>query len=358
MLELKLDKNIGDFKLDINETLDLTKNTALFGPSGSGKSTILRLLAGFESANGRIVLNNRVLLDTNTGRFIPPHKRNIGYLFQKSTLFNHLNVRENLNYAVKRDTKRKTRAFSLEAISKILDLDHLMQRPTNKLSGGEIRRVALGQTLLTNPKILFLDEPLVGLDAKRKQEIIPYLKLIPKKFNIPLIYVSHSVDEITALTNQMLLLVKGKVIASGKTLEVMNGTPMQEVIENQEAGVILEGKVEAHDSYYQLTQIKLSGQTLVVPIKSFLKTGDTVKIKIRSRDVSVALSPPETSIRNMIEGQIVEMVSNQSSPNSELVIKISDQVLRAQITRFAANDMGLKVGTNIIALIKSMGIES
>ena len=358
MISVDITVKRGDFNLIVREQLPLKGGIALFGPSGSGKSTLLRILAGFEPASGRIELAGKVLMDSAKKTHIPPHKRNIGYMNQDSSLFKHLSVHGNLKYAAHRSRNNRSQSFTLDKGAGVLGLNNLLQKRPDQLSGGEVRRVGLGQTLLTNPILLLLDEPLTGLDQKKKDEILSYLKVIPQELGIPIIYVSHSPDEITTLTERMLMLVDGKVVSSGQTLAVMSGLAVQEAMGAYDAGVVIETTVIQHDLYYRLTKLEIADQTLVVPINTDFLEGEKARIRIRSRDVSIANQAPEkTSIRNILNAQILEITKDLISPNAGVLMEIGGQRLWAQITRMAVDDMELRTGQQVTALIKSMALE-
>lgn len=195
--------------------------TALFGPSGSGKSTAIRLLAGLERPQtGRICLDDEIVLDTASGRFMPPHKRRIGLVFQDALLFPHLSVRANLIYGLNLTPKHERR-IALDPVVAVLGIGHLLERRPDTLSGGERQRVAIGRALLTSPRLLLMDEPLASLDAARKLEILPFIEQLRDEFEIPIIYVSHSLEEVTRLAKHVVRLDQGRVIGAGKPAEML-----------------------------------------------------------------------------------------------------------------------------------------
>ena len=207
-IDFKIQLTRKDFFLDINFQSSTKGIIGITGPSGGGKTTLLRVIAGLEnSCQGHIIVDNNVWQDPL--HFIPPHQRQVGYVFQESSLFPHLNVTDNLTYGLQRVPK-KDRHIPLDLVIDVLDIQHLLKRSTHNLSGGERQRVAIARALAVSPNILLMDEPLSALDLTLKKEILPYLELLPKHLNIPIMYVSHALDELTRLANQLIFIDKGE----------------------------------------------------------------------------------------------------------------------------------------------------
>jgi len=267
MLDIDVGRQVPDFDLTVRASIPLHGVTGLFGSSGSGKSTLLRIIAGFEkAARANVRAGDELWADSGAGVFVPPHARPVGYLFQDARLFPHLDVRGNLEFASRRSAGGGPRFNEVVAA---LDLDKLLGRDCSRLSGGERQRVALGRTLLCNPRLLLLDEPLAGLDVGRKGDIIPYLESLPERFGLPAIYVSHSIDEIVRLAARVLVLDNGKVAAFGETAAVLDA--LQSAVPGGAAvSSILDAVVVRHLPDLQLSELRCGRQTLFIPERGTL----------------------------------------------------------------------------------------
>jgi len=264
MLHLDIEKRLGTFDLAIKAALPLKGVTAIFGPSGSGKSSLLRLIAGFEAPDkGHIRVAERVWAGGKPRIFVPPHHRDVAYVFQGGRLLNHLNVSGNLEYADKR-AKTHRQSYSFEEVVEAFDLAQLMARKPATLSGGERQRVALAQALLTRPRLLLLDEPLSALDERRKQDILPYLDRLQSQFGIPMVYVSHDLREVTRIADQVLILDEGRKLALGGTVETLNAHGFRGD-DGGKVGAILTGKIMRIDEQSQLMEIAVGAHTLRLP---------------------------------------------------------------------------------------------
>ncbi len=212
----------GEFELSVNLRLPNSGITVLYGHSGSGKTTLLRCIAGLQQAQeGYLEINGSVWQDSDMGVFLPTHKRPLGYVFQEANLFSHLTVRENLNFGLKR-IKTNFDSIKFEHIVNLLGIEHLMNRMPERLSGGEKQRVAIARALVLNPEILLMDEPLASLDSKRKQEILPFLSRLNQELNIPVLYVTHSQQEVAQLADYLVIMAEGKVQAAGSLSETLS----------------------------------------------------------------------------------------------------------------------------------------
>lgn len=355
-LTLDVQVRYPDFSLDVKHSLPAGGITAVFGPSGSGKSTLLRVIGGFErGATGRIDFGGEVWL--GQGAFVPPHQRGVGYVFQDARLFSHLSVKGNLDYAHRR-AERKATGYSFDDVVDVLDLAPLLERRTRQLSGGERQRVAIGRTLLARPRILLMDEPLVALDAERKDEILPYISRLPDVSDTPILYVTHSLEEVTQLCDRVLALSCGRVVASGGVAETLERLDLGDVQGRFEAGVVLEGRVVTTDAVMHLTQVSLGGgATLEVP-QLVRDEGARVRLRVRARDVSLAHTRPEgISIRNALNVTVLSITSEMETAFAEVLLAVSDQHLRARITRAAVRDLGLCEGQSVVALVKSVAFD-
>ena len=346
-LELDITARLGAFDLEAALTLPMDGITAVFGPSGGGKTTLLRMIAGFETARGRIALCGERWLDSARRIDLPPHRRSVGCVFQDARLFGHLRVRGNLLYAARR---ARDGGATFDEVVTALDLAPLLSRRVAELSGGERQRVALARSLLTHASLLLLDEPMSALDAERKADILSYLETL----SVPMLYVSHAVDEVALLAERTLVLADGRVRAFGATKEILERLDIQSITGRFEAGALVRARVVEHDPQYHLTTLDVDGQRIVMPMAARLAAGDFARVRVRARDVALATTRPrDLSIRNVLSGTLIELVREEDSPFAEALVEIGDQHLRARITRASADDLGLNVGGSVYALVKS-----
>ncbi|HWM29679.1 MAG TPA: molybdenum ABC transporter ATP-binding protein [Woeseiaceae bacterium] len=360
-LTLEVRVEFPSFRLEVSEELELRGVTALFGPSGGGKSTLLRAVAGFETPlEGRIACGHELWFDSDTGVNVPPHRRPVGLMFQGAALFPHLDVAGNLAFAEKRALSRAATKTAIEKreVVAALDLEPLLQRRVAALSGGERQRVALGRTLLTCPALLLLDEPLAALDRARKSQILPYLEALPKRFRIPTIYVTHAIDEVAQLADRVLVLADGRVQAHGATASIVERLDLQAFTGRYEAGVLVEGRVLRHDPRLCLTYLDLHGETLTMPMVEGAVPDRTVRLRIRARDVAIAIRRPEgLSIRNVLPGTVAEIVREPDTGIAEVLIRIRGDRIRARVTLASVEDLQLEAGMSVFALIRSVSFE-
>jgi len=356
-LNVNLDLQLENFSLDVREEVELTGITALFGPSGAGKTTLLRVIAGLETgAQGRISLGEEIWQDTGTGRFVPPHDRRVGYVFQDGRLFPHLSVEGNLLFAHKRARQREgdSSAIELASVTKALELEPLLQRNPAALSGGEQQRVAMGRVLLNGPQVILMDEPLSALDLHRKAEIIPYIERLSEEFSIPMLYVTHNVEEVTRLAFNMLLLTDGRVAARGDIAIVLERVDHWPLTGRLEGGVVVQAAVEANRN--GMTALNVEGQSLRIPAID-VAPGTLVRLRIQARDVALATHRPENvSIRNILMARLLS-IDLDETVFAELLLQIGDQHLRSRVTREAVEDLKLKEGQDVFALIKSVAFD-
>ncbi len=356
-LEIDVELALGEFRLAIARSFELEGITALFGPSGSGKTTLLRVIAGLEKqARGRVVSGSETWQDSATGAWVPAHRRELGMVFQDARLFAHLSVTGNLRYADRR-ARGPDIAISFAEVVTALDLGPLLDRKVDGLSGGERQRVAIGRTLLRRPRLLLMDEPLAALDRQRKAELIPYIERLPSRFGIPILYVTHALDEVGRLANRMVVMSEGRVLTVGSAAEVMESLDLLPLTGQFEAGVLLEGKVLAQDPTYSLTSVGVAGQTLVVPALE-LSVGSPVRLRIRARDVALARDKPDgLSIRNILAARVVDVASQPDKAYAEVLLDLNAVHLRARITRASVADLVLKPGDEVYALVKSIAVD-
>lgn len=358
VLRLDIEVMLGDFDLALEADIILDGVTVLFGASGSGKSSLLRTIAGFEQpGHGRIASGPDVWFDSTAGINLPPHRRPVGYMFQEARLFEHLDVTGNLTFAEKRGGALQ-QGIRRDHVISALSLAPLLARRVSALSGGERQRVALARTLLTGPRLLLLDEPLAALDRSRKEDILPYLERLPGEFGIPTLYVSHDIDEVAHLADQVMVLDHGRLKAHAPTAEILERFDLASYTGRFEAGVLVEGEVSGHDERLKITSIDLHGATLSVPFTPEIGIGEQVRMRIRARDVAIATQPVRgLSIRNVLPGTITRLQADYSSGSAELLIDVGGPRLRARLTLAAVEDLDLREGLAVYALIKSVGLE-
>ncbi|MHB0777639.1 molybdenum ABC transporter ATP-binding protein [Halomonas sp. WWR20] len=355
-LTLDLSKRLGDFQLDAALAIPASGVTALFGVSGSGKTSLLRMIAGLDIPdNGSICIGEEVLTDTQRGVFVPPHRRQLGVVFQEARLFPHYRVRGNLTYGM-----RSARQQRFDAIVALLGIEALLNRFPATLSGGEARRVAIGRALLTEPRLLLMDEPLTGLDGTRKQELLRYIARLARDIDIPIIYVSHDPGELTAIADHLVLLERGRVLAHGRLDALLMRFDLTKHLGGFDAASVVTANVVAHDAHHALTRLRLAdGQPLEIPAVD-AAIGDTLRLRIPVRDVALALSSPShTSYRNRLDATI-ERIGEADTRQStvELQLRLGEQPLRACLTRKSCEEMGLQEGMPVVALIRSVAFDS
>ena len=353
MIEIAVKATRGDFTL--SATLSSAGGvTALFGPSGAGKSTVIAMIAGLiRPATGRIVLNDRVLFDSATQVHVPAHQRRIGVVFQEDRLFPHLSVKHNLVYGM---WFNKHRRASLPEVIELLGLEALLDRAPLTLSGGEKQRVSLGRALLTAPELLLLDEPLSNLDPLRRLEILPYLELLRDHKKIPMVYVSHTVEEVVRLADHVVVLDRGAIIANGATQSVLNNSDLWPIFGEQDAGSIVAARILSHDAGQGLTHLALGDEKLIVPLITGA-AGSEVRLRVLARDVAVATTrPTQISIRNLLSGTVTSITLDKSS-SAEIKIAAGGATLMARITQASVKDLNLTVGQPVYALLKAVAMD-
>ncbi|HEY0289414.1 MAG TPA: molybdenum ABC transporter ATP-binding protein [Pseudomonas sp.] len=356
-IEVRLQVDYTRFAVDVDLTLPGQGITAFFGHSGSGKTTCLRCIAGLEkTARGLVQINGETWQDSAKGIFLPPHKRALGYVFQEASLFSHLTVKGNLEFGLRRIPARERRV-QLDQASELLGIDHLLTRHPDNLSGGERQRVGIARALLTSPKLLLLDEPLAALDASRKREILPYLERLHDELEIPMLYVSHSQDEVARLANHLVLLSEGKVLASGPIGETLARLDLPLAM-GDDAGVVIGGTVSAYDPDYQLLTVRLPDSDLSIRVAhSPLRSGQPLRFKVQARDVSLNLQPDEqSSILNRLPVTVVSEVPAENAAHVMVRLDVGGTPLLARITRFSRDQLQLRPGLSLWAQIKSVAV--
>ena len=360
MLTVAVRHRLGDFALDAAFDSE-TGLTALFGRSGAGKTTLVNAIAGLiRPARGRVALDGETLTDTERHVFVPAHHRRIGYVFQEGRLFPHLNVRQNLLYgrwfAPRGHSGRGAGRSEIDHVIDLLGLGALLARRPANLSGGEKQRVAIGRALLARPRLLVMDEPLASLDEARKGEILPYIERLRDDTGIPIVYVSHSIPEVTRLATTMVLLSEGRVVAIGPTAAVMGRLDLFPLTGRAEAGALLNTRVAEHDLSFGLTTLRAAAGNLRVP-RLDLPLGAALRVRIRARDVMIALSPPEgLSALNVLPGIVAE-IGQGEGPILDLRLDCAGEALIARLTRRSIERLGLTPGKPVYAVIKSIAFD-
>ena len=328
--------------------------TGLFGPSGGGKSTLLRVIAGLEpTCDGRVSFDGNVWQDVTA--FLPACERPVGYVFQDARLFSHLTVEGNLLFAANRSLGG---GIALAEAVAAMGLEPLMHRSVEALSGGERQRVAIARTLLTNPQLLLLDEPLAALDVKRKREILPYIEDLPERFGIPAIYVSHSVDEIARLADNVVLLEAGRIVATGSVEKVLNRDVPQVNEMEFEAVSILRVSVVEHLPELHLLRVDHKGQTLTVPAANRATEGESLRLSIHSGDVVLSTdSPTGLSVRNVLTGTVTSIGEDSDGAFAAVGVDVDGAIIKAQLTRHAVHELKLAEGSNVYVLLKTASFD-
>ena len=354
MIDVDIRRTKGDFRLDTRFQTD-SGLTALFGKSGSGKTTLINAIAGLERPDdGRIVVDGNVLFDSQAGIDLAPEKRRLGYEFQESRLFPHLNVGKNLAYGMHL-ARLSDNGQDFSRIVELLDLGALLNRRTRTLSGGERQRVAIGRALLANPRILLMDEPLASLDAGRKAEIIPFIERLRDELSLPIVYVSHAIEEVIRIADTMVVMSDGGVAAGGPVEEIMSRLDLYPLTGRYETGAVIAATVVGNDLAFGLTELSFAQNHLWVP-RIDAPLGTELRVRLRARDVGLSLERPQnTSFLNILEGRVQELDAGDR-PQVDVLVDVGAPVI-ARVTRRSAQTLGLKPGMPVFALIKAVAID-
>jgi molybdate transport system ATP-binding protein len=349
-LDLRLDR--GGFRLAADFEVPGSGFTALFGPSGCGKTTLLRAIAGLEPAAEGVLRVGQVTWQDGA-RHLPPHRRQVGYVFQQPVLFAHLGVRENLCYGMQR--RRGDRpGLEFDQVIELFGLSGMLERRVPGLSGGERQRVAIAQALLSKPRLLLMDEPLSALDQASRSILLPYLDEMQRQLAIPVLYVSHALDEVARLTDRMVLMRDGQVVTSGGINELLTRLDLQ-MAHGRNAEAVIQASVHAHDSVDQLTELRFGGGQLWVP-RVEAPAGTRVRLRLRARDVSLALHPLQgTSILNSFPVVVSELVDD--GPAQVMVrLTAGDVTLLSRVTRRSQRLLAIEPGKRLHAQVKSVAL--
>ena len=352
LISLELQRS--HFTLSVHTALESSGFSAIYGHSGAGKTTLLRWLAGLEkNTRGHLTFNNQVWQDDTT--FVPTRARQIAYVFQDARLFPHLDVKGNLNYAWQR--RFNNDGPTLEQVCRWFELDNLLDSNTTRLSGGEQQRVAMARALLSSPQCVLMDEPLGSLDSHSKERILQHLEKLHQQLPVPVLYVSHDLEEVSRLADHLLLLEQGQLTAQGALLELSTRLDLS-LSHEENAASIIEATIAAHDTHYLLTELSIDQQLPLFLTHTSGAIGDKVRVRIPARDISITLQQPEkTSILNIIPGHIDEIESS-SDARVMLRLKIAEQFLVVRLTRKSVDQLQLQRGQKVYAQIKTVALLS
>ncbi|MBT4769116.1 MAG: molybdenum ABC transporter ATP-binding protein [Rhodospirillaceae bacterium] len=356
MLEIDVRKHLPGLDLDITFNVEKTGITTLFGRSGSGKTTLANLVAGLDRPDeGRIIADGTVLFDKRQKINLPPEQRGIGYVFQEGRLFPHLSVEGNLRYGQKRASEARAGGVSFDHVVGLLGIGHILTRRPRDLSGGEKQRVSIGRALLAGSRLLLMDEPLASLDQPRKNEILPFIEGLRDELSVPVIYISHSMDEVVRLTDTLVVLDRGRSVAAGPLEEIMSRLDLSPLTGRFEAGSVITTQVEGDVEGHPLTLLRFPGGILTVPrIKA--DKGEIVRVRIRARDILLATQPPVgLSAQNIFKGRIIN-VSKGENGLAEILVDVGIP-LWARVTAKSCLDLGLDVGKEVHLILKTVAID-
>ncbi len=350
MLELDFSQRLGDLRLEVKTELPTESITAVFGLSGAGKTSLINVIGGLTKPDtGRIVLNGRILVDREKRICLPPEKRHIGYVFQDARLFPHYRVKGNLKYGM--SAKMAPR---FDSIIQLLGIEALLDRFPITLSGGEKQRVAIGRALLTGPEILLMDEPLASLDLPRKRELLPYLEKLSQDVKIPIMYVSHSLDEILRLADNVIVMADGKVKAFGGLEEIWASSALRPWLQQDTLSTVINATILEQHPDYAMTALYVDKQIIWIP-RVEGELNDPVRIRIDASDVSLTLNKAEnSSIRNVLQVKVVECIEDKEQVDVKLVL--DNHFLWARITRWAKDELNIKPEQWLFAQIKSVSL--
>lgn len=348
MLTIKLQHRFEGFRLDVDFTAP-PGLTVLFGSSGSGKTSIINAVAGLLRPDvGKVVLAGSTLLDTRAGVYVPPHQRQIGYVFQEGRLFPHLSVAGNLIFGQKSEDP-----VAMSRIVDLLGISHLLERQPNTLSGGEKQRVAIGRALISKPSLLLADEPLAALDEARKSEILPYFERLRDEIATPIVYVSHSATEVARLATSVVALENGRVIGQGPAMDLLADSRVAPM-GIRSVGAVIEGRVGEHcpDG---LSELRAGGERLYVP-KVAQKVGETIRVRIPAHEVLLAIDEPHAiSALNVFKGTVRGLQPTEDR-GVVVTLETSAGLILSRVTERSASSLGLQLGATCFAIVKTVAI--
>jgi molybdate transport system ATP-binding protein len=361
MLKVKVVKRRDGFALDANFEAPTPGVVALFGRSGCGKTTTTNIISGLlEADEARIELDGQVLEDTSAGIRVQPERRRIGYVFQDGRLFPHMSVLGNLRYGMTRAghgvrgvSSTAGQTIELGPIVSLLGLERLLHRRPNQLSGGERQRVSLGRALLSQPRLLLLDEPLAALDAARREEVLPYLERLRDNLSIPMVYVSHQFDEVLRLATHVVLMDAGRVLAQGALNEISLVPALRDIVGADSVGAVLDGVVTGADASCGMADLRVGTGVLNVNVRG-AGVGDRVRVQLLARDIILAVEAPRgLSVRNELRGVVVELVEDEAD-GVLVTVDVGGANVLSRVTRGAVGALGLRVGVTVWVLVKAV----
>ena len=345
------------FRLAVDLTLPGKGITAIFGASGSGKTTLLRCMAGLQSIDsGSVVVNGETWHGDET--YLPTHRRGLGFVFQEASLFEHLTAGDNLNYAIKRAPQAGA-TVSKDQIVELMGITSLLGRLPAQLSGGERQRVAIARALLTNPKLLLMDEPLAALDHKRRQEILPYLERLHQQISLPILYVTHSLEEVTRLADHLVLLEAGSVVAQGEVSDLLSQADLN-LGSGVETGSMLTGEIVQRDDRWHLVKVRFDGGELWVRDHDHFHqqaAARTVRVRVLARDVSLSLTEEDhSSILNRLPAQVAGIAEGSDPAMASVQLQLGNSRLLARVSRRSIEELSIRPGQKLWAQIKSVAV--
>ena len=355
MLSVNITQAFGSFRLETQFEVEEGSITAIFGKSGAGKTSTINAIAGLTRPDvGVIQIGNTTLFDQNLRINLPIYKRQIGYVFQDDRLFPHMTVRNNLIYGTPKN-RDVANSLNLTDITGLLELAPLLERRPRTLSGGEKQRVAIGRALLSNPKLLLMDEPLASIDVQHRFEILPFIQRVREKTGITIIYVTHALEEVIFIADQIILLSEGQVTAQGTVEEIMSRLDLHPMTSRFDAGAVISAIYSGYDREFDLGELSFDGGTLRIAGLN-AEIGIHLRAHIRARDVSLMLDKPkDTSVLNVFKGELIE-IRHEDGPQLDLLINIGTPLI-ARITRKSLNDLNLEIGSKVYAMIKAVAID-
>ncbi|MFL0806448.1 MAG: molybdenum ABC transporter ATP-binding protein [Oceanobacter sp.] len=352
-LQARLQLQRPEFELNVELNLPDSGVSVLFGHSGSGKTTLLRCLAGLERAQGTVRFRQH---HWQTERhWLPTHQRPLAYVFQEASLFSHLTANGNLAFAIRRANTPVAQS-QRDHIIDLLGIRHTLARYPHQLSGGERQRVAIARALLNQPQLLLMDEPLASLDEQRKQEILPYLEQLRSELALPILYVTHSITEVSRLADHLIALEQGRIVAQG-TLNDTLGHPAFPIGLGEEAGVVLEGTVHSIDERWQLASLRIDDQHTLWLRNNHYRPGQTLRTRVLARDISLSNNrPADTSILNIWPGTLTAIHSDPHPAMALLQLHAGDIPLLARITRRSLEQLHAQPGQTLWIQVKAAAL--
>ncbi|MBV9912254.1 MAG: molybdenum ABC transporter ATP-binding protein [Sinobacteraceae bacterium] len=355
MLRVDVRKSLPGFELQAHFDAPTPGVVALFGRSGCGKTTTINLIAGLSGTDaGYVELDGEVLADSPRRINLPPEQRRTGYVFQDARLFPHLSVLGNLRYGARR-ARTNTHPIDFEHIVNLLGLQTLLQRRPHQLSGGERQRVALGRALLSQPRLLLLDEPLASLDLARRDEVLPYLVALRDELAIPMVYVSHQFAEVLQLATYVVLMDAGRVVAQGDVRQVSLAPALRHVVGGEQVGAVLDGVVTAADRVAALAVVQIGDTRITVNLRG-AQTGDRLRLQLLARDLVLATEEPrKLSLHNQLQGTVTAIAAEEL--DALLVqVDVGGAALLARVSREAGRTLALTPGMPVWVLINALAI--